>query len=154
MGHMAKDCPQGGGGRACHNCGQEGHISKECDQPRNTANMTCTNCEETGHWWKECPKPKDCKRPAEARNMEKKQTANFQQGARYNALSARNSVTPRFAARSSQSMITTLRARNLKATICLLLTSNPALMHGVLVRSRRALAASGKCIYQITPYHG
>lgn len=61
MGHMAKDCPQGGGGRACHNCGQEGHISKECDQPRNTANMTCTNCEETGHTWRECTKPKDCK---------------------------------------------------------------------------------------------
>ncbi|KAM0483857.1 hypothetical protein ACHAPX_002358 [Trichoderma viride] len=59
-GHFAKDCPDGGS-RACRNCGQEGHISKDCDQPRNMDLVTCRNCEETGHYSKECPKPRDCK---------------------------------------------------------------------------------------------
>lgn len=57
---MAKDCPQGGG-RACRNCGQEGHIAKDCDQPRNMDSVTCRNCEKTGHFSKECPEPRGCK---------------------------------------------------------------------------------------------
>ena len=58
MGHFSKDCPTGGG-NACRNCGEEGHMSKECDKPRNPATVTCRNCEELGHFSKDCPKPRD-----------------------------------------------------------------------------------------------
>lgn len=64
-GHFAKDCPDGGS-RACRNCGQEGHISKDCDQPKNMDSVVCRNCDETGHFSKECPKPRDCKFRGEA----------------------------------------------------------------------------------------
>ena len=58
VGHFSKDCPTGGGNN-CRNCGEEGHMSKECDKPRNPATVTCRNCEEMGHFSKECPKPRD-----------------------------------------------------------------------------------------------
>ena len=78
---MAKDCPQGGGGITCHNCGKDGHMRKDCDQPRdcecrtfddnpsweftgpnvNTVSidskMQCSNCQEFGHGFKRCPQP-------------------------------------------------------------------------------------------------
>ncbi|CAL9112651.1 unnamed protein product, partial [Musa textilis] len=31
-GHIAKDCYQGGGGGACYNCGQVGHLARDCYQ--------------------------------------------------------------------------------------------------------------------------
>ncbi|MCJ1307699.1 hypothetical protein MMC25_001347 [Agyrium rufum] len=37
----------------------EGHVAKDCVEPKNMANVTCRNCEETGHFSKECPKPRD-----------------------------------------------------------------------------------------------
>lgn len=49
----------GGDGRACHNCGDEGHLSRECDKPRV---MKCRNCDEEGHASRECPKPRDWSR--------------------------------------------------------------------------------------------
>ncbi|KAI9716503.1 MAG: hypothetical protein M1828_007663 [Chrysothrix sp. TS-e1954] len=80
VGHFAKDCPNGGGGGACRNCGQEGHFAKDCDQPRavkcrnceqdghmakdcdQPRVMKCRNCDEVGHMSKECPKPTDWSR--------------------------------------------------------------------------------------------
>ena len=61
VGHFSKDCPSGGG-NACRNCGQEGHKSKECTEPRNPATIQCRNCDEMGHVSKDCPKPRDYSR--------------------------------------------------------------------------------------------
>ncbi|KMU89531.1 hypothetical protein CIHG_07338 [Coccidioides immitis H538.4] len=38
---------------------EEGHMSKECDKPRNMDNVTCRNCEKTGHMSRDCPEEKD-----------------------------------------------------------------------------------------------
>lgn len=58
VGHFAKDCEEE---RVvtCRNCGEKGHMSKECDKPRNMDNVKCNNCEELGHFSKQCPKPRD-----------------------------------------------------------------------------------------------
>ena len=78
VGHFAKDCPTGGS-RACRNCGEEGHMSKECDKPKNPENAICRNCDESkpassqtllqrlivdiaGHFSRDCPKPRDYSR--------------------------------------------------------------------------------------------
>jgi cellular nucleic acid-binding protein len=65
--HRKTECPEplkprgggGGGGRACFNCGQEGHNSRDCTEPRV---MRCRNCDDEGHMSKECPKPRDYSR--------------------------------------------------------------------------------------------
>ena len=43
----------------CRNCEQEGHMSRECPEPRNPATVTCRNCEKVGHFSKDCDQPRD-----------------------------------------------------------------------------------------------
>ncbi|URD93323.1 Cold-shock DNA-binding domain [Musa troglodytarum] len=52
-GHIAKDCYQGGGGGACYNCGQVGHLARDCYQ--GSGGGACYNCGDMGHFARECP---------------------------------------------------------------------------------------------------
>lgn len=114
-GHFAKDCPDGGS-RACRNCGQEGHISKDCDQPKNMDNVTCRNCEETGHFSRDCPKPTDCKfLTNRIAVLDGTQLIVALQGPRSNAPTARSLDTPRSVARSLPRNRTPMKARHTAA---------------------------------------
>ncbi|KKA21589.1 Zinc knuckle transcription factor (CnjB) [Rasamsonia emersonii CBS 393.64] len=62
-GHFSRECPQPRrGGGACFNCGEEGHTKAECTKPR-VFKGTCRICNQEGHPAAECPeKPADvCK---------------------------------------------------------------------------------------------
>ncbi|KAK0408212.1 hypothetical protein QR680_003833 [Steinernema hermaphroditum] len=61
-GHMSRDCPSGGGSRgggrgACYNCGEEGHMSRDCPTggSRGGGRGACYNCGGEGHISRECP---------------------------------------------------------------------------------------------------
>merc|ERR1712126_535422 len=46
------------GDRACYNCGESGHLSRDCSKPRQGGggrSMTCYNCNEEGHMSRDCP---------------------------------------------------------------------------------------------------
>ena len=60
-GHFARDCPTKEA-MVCRNCNEEGHMSKECPNPRDPATMKCRNCDEMGHSSRECPKKRDYSR--------------------------------------------------------------------------------------------
>ena len=55
----------GGGDRACYNCGENGHMSCDCPQPRSGGGGgggggggACYNCGEQGHQSRDCPQPR------------------------------------------------------------------------------------------------
>ncbi|KAL8691587.1 MAG: hypothetical protein Q9218_003210 [Villophora microphyllina] len=58
VGHFSKDYPTSTSS-ACRNRGEEGHISKERDKPRNPATITCRNPKQMGYLSKEYPLPRD-----------------------------------------------------------------------------------------------
>ena len=56
-----KDTPsrRGRGGRQCYNCGESGHISKDCSKPSERKGRECYNCGESGHISRDCSKPSE-----------------------------------------------------------------------------------------------
>jgi transcription elongation factor SPT6 len=63
-GHMSNACPnpkkERSGPRACFNCGEEGHMSNACPNPKKERSgpKACFNCGEEGHMSNSCPNPK------------------------------------------------------------------------------------------------
>ncbi|KAJ9611734.1 hypothetical protein H2200_004918 [Cladophialophora chaetospira] len=58
-GHMARDCTEPRKMGACFNCGEEGHSKSDCTKPR-VFKGECRNCNQEGHMDRDCPTAK-CK---------------------------------------------------------------------------------------------
>ncbi|KAH7026028.1 uncharacterized protein B0I36DRAFT_329723 [Microdochium trichocladiopsis] len=53
---MARECPQGGDTRDCRKCGEVGHISRDCPQGGGGGgSRECFKCGQAGHIARECP---------------------------------------------------------------------------------------------------
>ncbi|KAG0230457.1 hypothetical protein BGW42_000934 [Actinomortierella wolfii] len=63
-GHISRECPEPRK-TICRRCGLEGHMSSDCSQPR--SDVTCNNCGQEGHMARECPEPQKitCRRCGE-----------------------------------------------------------------------------------------
>jgi len=64
-GHFARECPTGGGGGdGCRKCGESGHFARECPSGGGGGDNACRKCGEEGHMGRDCPNaPKDtCRR--------------------------------------------------------------------------------------------
>ncbi|RMZ84299.1 hypothetical protein DV738_g719, partial [Chaetothyriales sp. CBS 135597] len=60
-GHMSRECPEPKKMGACFNCGEDGHSKADCPLPRKFTG-TCRECNEEGHQARDCPmKVKVCK---------------------------------------------------------------------------------------------
>jgi cellular nucleic acid-binding protein len=51
MGHVSKDCPSGS---SCYKCGQQGHVLKDCTSAA-SLHRDCYKCGQVGHLSKDCP---------------------------------------------------------------------------------------------------
>jgi cellular nucleic acid-binding protein len=51
MGHVSKDCPTGS---SCYKCGQHGHVLKDCTSTA-VLHRDCFKCGQVGHLSKDCP---------------------------------------------------------------------------------------------------